>query len=154
MIHYLYIKKGKYNILHFIPYTLISFVVSHFFTIIIKYIFLSQRIIKNFKMLRKYSEARDIYYSIPRTIIRKYICFFIVIIIFNIIFWYFVSIFGAVFQNSQIALLKNTLFSFGFSFIYPFLIYLLPSFIRIHSLSNKEKNSRCTYNLSKFLQSL
>ena len=105
-------------------------------------------------MLRKYSEARDIYYSITSTITRKYICFFIVIIIFNIIFWYFVSIFGAVFQNSQIALLKNTLFSFGFSFIYPFLIYLLPSFIKIKSLSNKEKNSRCVYNLSKFLQSL
>ena len=153
-IHDIYIEEGKYDILYFIPNIGISFAVSHFFTIIIKYIFLSEKIIKKFKLIRKYSKARDMYYNLSSTIARKYVCFFILIIILNNIFWFFVSIFGAVFKNSQIVLLKNTLISFGFSFIYPFLINLLPCIFRFKSLSNKKKDSKCIYNLSRFLQLL
>ena len=50
-------------------------------------------------------------------------------------------------------LLKDTLMSFGLSLIIPFIIYLLPGMLRIHSLSNINKKRQYLYNLSKFLQS-
>ena len=153
-IHDIYLEEGKYDILYFLPNIGISFAISHFFTIIIKYIFLSERIIQEFKMIRQYSEARDIYYGIPNNKIKKYIIFYIFGITLDIAFWFFLSNFGAVYQNTQKILFQNTLISVGISFIYPFFINILPCIFRICSLSDKEKKSRCKYNFSQFLQLL
>ena len=153
-IHDIYVEEGRYDIIYFIPNIGISFAVSHFFTIIIKYIFLSERIIKDFKMIRKYSVARDLYYDIPNIFVKKYVIFFIFGITLDIAFWFFLSNFGAVYQNTQKILFQNTLISVGISFIYPFFINILPCIFRICSLSDKEKKSRCKYIFSQFLQLL
>ena len=60
--------------------------------------------------------------------------------------------FGAIYRNTQLHLLKDTLISFGLSFIYPFFIYLLPGLFRIPALSDKKKSSECLYKFSKCLQ--
>ena len=132
----------------------ISFAVSHFFTIIIKYIFLSERNIKEFKMTRKFREACDIYYNISNVFVKKYVFFFLFGITLDITFWFFLSNFGAIYQNTQKILFQNTLISFAVSFIYPFFINILPCIFRICSLSDKERKSICIYNFSKFLQLL
>ena len=105
-------------------------------------------------MIRKYNEARDIYYNISNTFVKRYVLFFLLGITLDVSFWFFISNFGAVFQNTQIILFKNTLISLGISFIYPFFINIFPCIFRIWALSNKEKQSRCKYNFSKFLQLL
>ena len=92
--------------------------------------------------------------KVKRNLIIKYILFFIIGIAMQIFFWILLSSFGAVFQNTQIVLLKNTLISFGISFIYPFIYNIIPCFFRICSLSNKKTNCSCAYNLNKFLQLL
>ena len=61
--------------------------------------------------------------------------------------------FGVIYKNTQIHLLKDTLMSFGLSFLIPFGIYLLPGLFRIPSLSNHKNKKKCLYNFSKFLQS-
>ena len=66
--------------------------------------------------------------------------------------------FCAIYVNTQIHLIKDTLISFGISLLYPFVIYLLPGIFRILALSNKENESdkkeagKYIYNSSKFLQ--
>ena len=60
--------------------------------------------------------------------------------------------FGAIYRNTQLHLLKDTLISFGLSLLYPFAIYLLPGFFRIPALANKNKKRSCLYNFSKILQ--
>ena len=75
-------------------------------------------------------------------------------LIFLVVFWLFLSAFGAVYQNTQIILAENTIFSFAISFIYPFFINIIPCIFRIYSLSDKKKNSTFLYKLSKFLQLL
>ena len=60
--------------------------------------------------------------------------------------------FGAIYRNTQLHLLKDTLISFGLSLFYPFFICLLPGLFRIPALSDKNKNSKCLYKFSKFLQ--
>ena len=62
--------------------------------------------------------------------------------------------FGAIYKNTQIHLLKDTLISFDLSLIYPFGIYLLPGIFRIIALSNRKNKSECLYNFSKLLQML
>ena len=154
IIHYLFENGGKYNILDFIEPICISFAISHMITIIIKLIFLSERNIMELKMQATHFEAFRLTTKIKKHLVIKYFFFFIIGLIFLIIFWVFLSSFGAVFKNTQIVLLKNTLISFSISFIYPFIYNIIPCFFRICSLSNRKNNCSCVYNTNKFLQLL
>ena len=60
--------------------------------------------------------------------------------------------FGVIYRNTQLHLLKDTLISIGLSLILPFIIYLLPGLFRIPALANKHKKRECLYNFSKFFQ--
>ena len=62
--------------------------------------------------------------------------------------------FCVIYKNTQMHLLKDTLMSIGLSLIIPFLIYLLPGFFRIPSLSKRKNKRECLYNFSKILQLL
>ena len=61
--------------------------------------------------------------------------------------------FGAIYKNTQMYLLKDTLISFGLSLITPFIFYLIPPIFRIPALSNTHNKRQYLYNFSKFLQS-
>ena len=69
-------------------------------------------------------------------------------------FWYYLSCFGAVYKNTQMYLLKDTIISFILSFIYPFGINLLPGLLRIPALKSRNKGSKYKYLyiFSKFIQ--
>ena len=88
----------------------------------------------------------------------KIILFFIINFILLIIFWYYISCFCAVYPNTQIHLLKDTLISYGFSLISPFFFNTIPGICRIPSLRVKIKDKvkqrtfKCIYLLSKFIQ--
>jgi len=64
----------------------------------------------------------------------------------------FLSSFGAVYQNTQKFVVENTLISFGISFIYPFIINLLPGCLRISAIKNKSKDESLLYKISFILQ--
>ena len=80
----------------------------------------------------------------------KYILYFIISFILLIFFWYYISIFGLIYKNSQIHILKDTLMSIGLSLIFPFGIYIFTGIFRLSSLSIKNKKRECLYNFSKF----
>ena len=82
----------------------------------------------------------------------KFILYFIISFIFLIFFWYYLSMFGAIYMNTQYHLIKDTLISFGLSLIYPFGIYLLPGLFRIPALSNIKNKRSFLYTISKFIQ--
>ena len=78
------------------------------------------------------------------------IIFFIISFLFLLFFWYYLGCFGAVYKNTQIYLLKDTLINFGFSLIYPFILNLFPGILRIPSLKNK--NKEIIYKISLYIQ--
>ena len=82
----------------------------------------------------------------------KFIFYFIISTIFLFCFWYYLAMFCAVYKNTQIHLIKNTLFSFGLSLVWPFFIYLFPGCFRIPAISNPRKGKKYLYIFSKFLQ--
>ena len=58
--------------------------------------------------------------------------------------------FCAIYVNTQIHLIKDTLISFGLTLIYPFGINLIPGLFRIPALS--KNNRRYLYSLSIIIQ--
>ena len=62
--------------------------------------------------------------------------------------------FGAIYKNTQLHLVKDTLISFGLSLVFPFGTSLLPGLFRIPSLSNPKNKRKCLYIISKLLQIL
>ena len=64
---------------------------------------------------------------------------------FLVFFCYYVSMFGVIYKNTEYYLLKDTLISFGLSFLEPFGICIFPGLFRIPSLSNPKKNRKTPY---------
>ena len=77
MIHKIYEKGGKYDILFFLPKISIAFAISYFLTVIIKLIFLSERNILQVRLKSTYSQANNIVPTVKRNITIKYVIFFI-----------------------------------------------------------------------------
>ena len=79
----------------------------------------------------------------------KFVLYFILGYILLLFFWYYISMFDAVYRNTQYLLLEDTLMGFLLSLISPFVIYLFPGLFRIPALTASQKNKKCLYNISK-----
>ena len=148
-IHKIYEDKGFYNISYFLPKIFFSFIISFSLFNLIKYFALYER---NLVQIKKNAKNQNKVKKIKRCIIIKYICYFAVGLAFLIFFWYYLSSFCAVFKNSQVYLIKNTLISLSFSLIYPFLINFITCAFRIISLNDEKDNKIILYKISKVLQ--
>jgi hypothetical protein len=154
IIHKVYEDKGSYNISLFMPSIIFSFIFSYIINAFIKYFSLSERNLaelKNEKMNKKLFDKKA---KIQRCLIIKYLCYFNISLIFLSFFWYYLSSFCAVYQNSQVYVIKNTFISFIIGLIYPFFINLFPGIFRLYSLKNKKVKRECIYKTSQFLQFL
>ena len=149
-MHKIFIDHGKYNLLYQIPQIIYSSLISFVLNTILKKLALTeQNIIKlknynNKKLIKKKSEEQI------KFIFFNSILFFIISFIFLLFFWYYISIFCAVYENTQIHLIKDTIISFGLSMIDSFCIYLIPGIFRIPSL--RCKNREKLYKFSKIIQ--
>ena len=82
----------------------------------------------------------------------KFIAYFIISSILILLCWYYISMFCAVYKNTQKHLISDTLLSLGLSLTYPFIYYLLPGFFRIPALSNPKNNRKYLYIMSTLIQ--
>ena len=152
IIHKIFQDNGKYDIIFFLPYIIITFIISHIITIIIKLIFLSDSNIIELKKHKKLIHAQNAISSTRRKLVIKYIIFFIIGILFHLFFWIALSSFSTMYTNTQVLVLENALLSFAISLIYPFIFNIIPSILRISSLKGTEKKHNIMFNISKFLQ--
>jgi hypothetical protein len=148
-MHKIYEDNGKYNLLYQIPPILYSSLISFIIKNILKYFSLSE---KSILELRKEKSIINIESQKTEQCLKiKLIIYFIISFLFMAFFWYFISSFCAVYNNTQIILLKNTLFSFSLSMLYPFGYVLLPGLFRIPALRAKNKDKKLMYQLSKYI---
>ena len=145
-IHKIYENQGQYDFIFFLPQILYSFLISQILFILIKYFSLSE---KDIIKIKNDPKNEDKVKQIQQCLYIKYIIFYILGLILLIFFWYYLSSFCAVFINSQIYLINNTIISLIISLLYPFFINFLPCTIRIISLN---KENKFFYNASKILQ--
>ena len=149
-MHKIYENQGKYDLIYQIPQILYSTVISILINTIIKSISLTEKNILSIK--KENINLKKKYIKIIKWLKLKFVLFFIIIFVFLLVFWYYISCFCAVYKNTQIYLLKDTMISFGLSLLYPFGLNLIPGIIRIPSLQAAKRNKECVYKLSQIIQ--
>ena len=147
-MHIIYEDHRNFNFIYQIPQILYSSLISNFISIIIRYLSLSQKDILKIKKIKNNIQVES--KKLKKCLKTKFILFFILELLFLFLFWYYLSCFCAIYNNTQIHLLKDTMISFGLFLLYPIGICLLPGIFRIPSL--RSSNKECMYKFSKILQ--
>ena len=149
-IHQIYEEQGKYNFVHQLPRIIYSLIISSVINVIIKNISLTEGNIVKIKKIKEIENIEEQKLKFLNLLFIKFKLFFIILYIFILFFWYYLSCFCAVYQNTQKFLIKDALIGFGLSFIYPFILNLLPGIFRIPSLNKNNRNY--LYIISKIIQ--
>ena len=146
-MHKIYEDKGVFNFLYQLPQILYSTLISSVINIIIKYFALSEKSIINLKTIRNKLKAFEKSVELNRNLMIKFNLFYYISLLFLIFFWYYISTFCAVYKNTQIIFIKNTLSSFTLTLVYPFLLNLFPGIFRMSALKPKKKIRNVYINL-------
>ena len=125
-IHIIFTQQGRYDLIYQIPQVLYSTLISFAMTLILKRLSLSQSELITIKKEIDQVKAKKLATKSKKCMKNKLYIFFLVGIILLLFFWYYISAFGAVYKNTQLHLIKDTLISFGISMVYPFLINFIP----------------------------
>ncbi len=143
---------GSFNFIYNLPQIIYSNLISSVINEIIKFLALTENSFIEYRKKAKKENITTLASDLARNLKIKFVVFFILDLIVLVIFWFYLSCFSAVYKNTQIHLIKDTLISFGTSFISPFAIYLLPGIFRIPSLKNQ--NRKILYGINQVLQLL
>ena len=152
-MHQIYKDEGKYNLEYQIPQIIYCSLISSVIVSVSKMLALSEKNILRIKNAEN-PNLFKIYKSETNIIKYKFIFFFVLIFILLLLFWYYIGCFCAIYRNTQIHLISDTLISFATELIYPFALYLLPVIFRFISLKNKKSSKKCCYNISRIIQYL
>ena len=151
-MHKIYVDKGSFNFVYQLPQIIYSTIISSVLNMLIQLLGLTEDIIiifKNSKLPNRNLEQK--YNKLIKIITIKFIFFYILSFSLLFLYWYYVTCFCGIYRNTQIHLLKDSLFSFITSLITPFGIYLITGAFRIWALKRK---SKVLYGFSKLLQIL
>ena len=142
IMHQIYEDNGSYNFIYQIPFICYSFIISGvFLRIIMETLVLVEKNFLEIKRKKSRLTALEQKKRSLKCIMIKYIIFFVLCSVLLIVFWIYLTCFSAVYKKTQIHLIKNTLISFGFSSIYPFLINLIPGIFRRDALKPNTKKA-------------
>ena len=142
----IFLTYGKYDFFQKIPQMVYSVLVSQLLEVFLCFLSLTDKYIYQIKRLKnKTSQTVD---NIFRVIKIKLCIFFIVTILLFIFYWYLIAAFCAVYVNTQLAFIKDSISSFILGLLYPFILYLFPVLLRIISLRASKANLSCLYSLS------
>ena len=148
-----YLKSTK-NLSAFwshIDNTIYSSLLSSILLILLRLICLTHNSVRQLRKLRDVNAAQEKSICILKCIKVRIVIYYILSFAFIIIFGFYVLCFCAVFENTQITLIKSTFFSWLITLIYPFIICLITSSIRSASF---KCNSKCLYFVKKMMQFL
>ena len=147
-MHKIYEEEGSYNFIYQLPLILYSNLICCIANMIVSFLSLTE---KNLLQLKQESiDKQRKLNEMLKCLNLKFILFYSISFIFLAFFWYYLSCFCAIYRNTQIHLIKDTIISFGLTLLYPFGLICIPGIFRILSL--KGNNRECIYNLSKALQ--
>ena len=141
---------GSFNFIYNLPQIIYSNIISTIINEIINYLALIEDLFIEYRNKAKKENVFKLSSNLIKIIKIKIIIFFILDLLLLMFYWLYLSCFSAVYKNTQIHLIKDTLISFGTSFIYPIFFYLLPGLFRIPSLKNDKR--KILYGLTKILQ--
>ena len=148
-MHKIHESNGEFNFFYQVPQILYSSIISSIINMILKMLSLSEKNILSIKKQENINLAEKKSKTIKNCLTIKFILFFLFSLLLLVFFWYFISCFCAVFTNTQMILIKDTLVSFVLSMTYPFGLNLLPGMFRIPALKTNDR--KCLYQISKLV---
>ena len=107
--------RGTFNFIYNLPQIIYSSIISSIIDSIIKLLALTEDSFIRFRNQVKKEKLLISASKLKRTFKIKFLLFFIINLILLGCFWIYLSCFGAVYHNTQIYLIKDTLISFGTS---------------------------------------
>ena len=154
-MHKIYEDQGSFNFIYQLPQILYSTLISKVIYFVVKIFALTGDLILDFKKIKNKNNKKNIkgkMIALVNKLKLEILLYFLINSIFLLLFWYYVSMFCAIYANTQIHLIKDTIISYGLSLIYPFGIYLIPGLLRIFSLSKPKRKTfyKISYYLQKF----
>ena len=153
-MHKIYEDEGSFNFIYQLPQIIYSSLISNVLDILLKLLALSEGNILDYKKNKDKKDLGKRKNELNNKLKIKFILYFIIGFLLLLFFWYYLSMFCAIYRNTQYHLIKDTLISFGLSLIYPFAIYLLPGIFRIPALSDRNNKRNWIYNISLLSQFL
>ena len=150
-MHKLFLDYGKYNFIQQVPQIIYSTIVSQIIELFLCFLSLTDTHIYQIKKLKPFDQNSAEVAKIFRCIKIKLCCFFIFIVLFLGFYWYMVTSFCSVYENTQKVFIKDSLFSFLLSIIYSFILYLIPSAFRLCAIRNEKGELKCLYKFSEII---
>lgn len=147
-IHQINQDEGSFNLKTQISIVLFSAIISTGIGVIVEFFAQSNKSILN---LRNKKDIKEIEKEIPQLIenlILKYKLFFACAIIINVIFWYYITSFCAIYSIIQTHMISDSLISFLLSISYSILLSLVSSLIRVAALKKETKIRHFFYTIS------
>ena len=138
-MHKVYKNYGKYDFLEQIPQIIYSTAVSQALELILCYLSLTDKHLYEIKEIKNIQRKMDVVFKILRCVKFKLAGFYIFTFIFFVFYWYLVASFCAVYQNTQIIFIKDSISSFLIGLLYPFILYLFPALLRYIALKDRNK---------------
>ena len=149
-IHKLFLNGVKYDFIQQILQIFLSVIITHIIDILLCFLTLTDIIIYEIKALSKNEETRNIIFNNLKKIKIKLIIFLVFTFIVELFYWYFISAFCSVYNNTQVIYLIDCSISLLFFMVVPFIVYVLITLLRIISLKcSTQKKMKCIYILSK-----
>ena len=151
-MHKLYLNYGKYDFIQQIPQIIYSSIISNTLEIFLCYLSLTDKHFYQIKNIPYSINKKSIIFKILKCVKIKLIGFFAFTLLVFTFYWYLISAFCAVYQNTQITFIKDSVSSFFINLLYPFALYLIPACLRIISLKDiTKKRLKCVYKLSDII---
>ena len=153
-MHKKYTVGEDFTFVQKIPQLLFTLVVAHILEVILCYLGMTDTHVYEIKELPNEKGKGEKIMDILDKIKRKLVAFFVFTFLLFLFYWYFISAFCAVYQNTQKIFLRDSLISFLTSMIDPFIIYGFTTILRTISLCfccRKRCYGGCLYKLSDLI---
>ena len=147
----IYEDNGDYNIIYQLPQIFYSSIISTVINMLLKLLSLSENKILEIKKENDIEKAKEKAKNFKKELNITLIIFLALSSLLMLFCWYFISCFCAIYENTQLALIGDTLISFAMSMIYPFILNLLPGAFRIPALRAKKKDKKYIYKVSGYV---
>ena len=113
-MHNVYVSKGVFDFEYQLPIIFYSSFISMFLSIAMQKLALSDDAVIDFKQSKEVGDINEKGQKLIKKLKIKFVFYFILSFLLLLFFWYYVSIFDAVYRNTQYHLIKDTIIGFCF----------------------------------------
>ena len=110
-MHKIFLSYGKYDFIQQIPQIIYSTIISQIIEVLLCFLTLTDKHMYEIKGMEPEKRDKETVGNIFKTMSRKIFFYFLITFLIFLVYWYIVAVFCAVYENTQITYIKDSLFS-------------------------------------------